>query len=79
MFLGQPVFEHVGSKAVRKVLEEFQPKLGLHGHIHESAGTSRIGKTTCVNPGSEHIEGIMHGYLLTLTSDKVDYQPITGG
>jgi len=79
MFLGQPVFEHVGSKAVRKVLEEFQPKLGLHGHIHESAGTCRIGKTTCVNPGSEYIEGIMHGYLLTLTPDKVDYQPIMGG
>ncbi len=79
LFLGQPVFDHVGSKAVRKVIEQFQPRMGLHGHIHESAGICTIGKTTCVNPGSEYTEGIMHGYLLTLTPDKIDYQPIMGG
>ncbi len=79
MFMGQPVYVHVGSKAVRKVFEEFQPKMGLHGHIHESQGICKIGKTICLNPGSEYLEGIMHGYLLTLTPEGVDYQPIVGG
>jgi Icc-related predicted phosphoesterase len=76
---GQPVMEHVGSKAVRKVLKEYQPKLGLHGHIHESAGFYKLGRTLCINPGSEYVEGIMHGYFLKLTSKDVDYHPIMGG
>jgi Icc-related predicted phosphoesterase len=79
LFMGQPIFEHVGSKAVRNVFEDIQPKLGLHGHIHESAGQCKIGKTLCVNAGSEYVEGIMHGCLITLTEEKVDYQPIIGG
>ena len=78
-FIGQPVYEHVGSKSVRKVLQEYQPLLGLHGHIHESASKCNIGRTICVNPGSEYNEGIMHGYLVTLTPSKVDFQPVIGG
>jgi Icc-related predicted phosphoesterase len=76
---GQPVMEHVGSKAVRKVLKEYQPKLALHGHIHESAGFYKLGRTLCINPGSEYVEGIMHGYFLKLTPESVDYHPIMGG
>jgi hypothetical protein len=77
--MGQPLTEHVGSKAVRKVLEEYQPKLSLHGHIHESAGVCNIKRTECINPGSQYVEGIMHGCLLTLTPDKIDHQLIAGG
>jgi Icc-related predicted phosphoesterase len=79
LLTGQPIYEHVGSMAVRKVLEEFQPKLGLHGHIHESAGICKIGRTVCVNPGSEYLEGTMHGYLLKLTPERMDQQPLIGG
>ena len=79
LLTGQPEFEHVGSKSVRKVIEEFQPKMGLHGHIHESAGICKIGRTVCVNPGSEYLEGTMHGYLLKLTPEGLDQQPLIGG
>ena len=79
LLTGQPEYEHVGSKAVRKVIEEFQPKMGLHGHIHESAGICKIGRTVCVNPGSEYLEGTMHGYLLKLTPEGLDQQPLIGG
>ena len=79
IFMGQPEYEHVGSKAVRKVIEEFQPKMGLHGHIHEAAGICKIGKTVCANPGSEYLEGTMHAYLLTLTREGIDQQPLIGG
>ena len=78
-FMGQPIMDHVGSTAVRKVLEEFQPKLALHGHIHESPGVCNLKKTMCVNPGSEYVEGIMHGCLVTLKPDGVEYQLLTGG
>jgi uncharacterized protein len=31
---GQPVQVPVGSRAVRQAIEEFQPLISLHGHIH---------------------------------------------
>ena len=45
---------HVGSIAVRRFIEERQPLLTLHGHVHESARLTgiwkiRIGRTTCIN------------------------------
>ena len=45
--------EHVGSKAVAEAIKKYQPFLGLHGHIHESRAAQKIGRTFCVNPGSE--------------------------
>lgn len=45
--------EHVGSKAVRAVVEKFQPDALLCSHIHESGGsTDTLGKTTIANIGS---------------------------
>lgn len=61
---GQVNYIHAGSKAVRKAIEEYQPQIGLHGHIHESPGMERIGSTTIVNPGSEYGEGILRGYII---------------
>ncbi len=43
--------EHVGSRAVRKVIDDFKPKLALFGHIHEARGVEK-NETTFVNPGS---------------------------
>ncbi|MFX1520672.1 MAG: metallophosphoesterase [Promethearchaeota archaeon] len=60
----------VGSKAVRTAIEKYQPLLGLHGHIHESKGTFKIGKTLCINPGSEYSEGILRGFLCDLDYKK---------
>jgi Icc-related predicted phosphoesterase len=61
----------MGSKAVRKMIEKYKPLLGLHGHIHESAGFRRFGRTLCVNPGSEYAEGVLRGYLVFLSGEKV--------
>ena len=46
----------IGSRAIRAFVENYQPYLTLHGHIHESSEISgtywdKIGKTTCINPG----------------------------
>jgi Icc-related predicted phosphoesterase len=59
-----------GSQAVRTVIEKYQPLLALHGHIHESRGTVKIGKTICINPGSAYGEGILHGALFELDKKK---------
>lgn len=69
----------VGSKSVREAIEKHQPLLGLHGHIHESKGAIKIGRTMCINPGSEYTEGILRGALITLNKDKIaSYQLISG-
>jgi len=54
----------VGSTAVRRLIEERQPLLSIHGHIHESGGERKIGATVCLNPGSEANHGILRGYLV---------------
>ncbi|MFW9967287.1 MAG: phosphoesterase [Candidatus Thorarchaeota archaeon] len=61
----------VGSKSVRAVIEKYQPLLGMHGHIHESVGYRKLGRTLCVNPGSEYREGILKGFLITIEDGQV--------
>lgn len=61
---------HVGSTSVRGLIEHYQPMLSLHGHIHESPGMSRIGRTVAINPGSEYMDGILKGAIVTLDPRK---------
>lgn len=71
--------EHVGSKAVAQKIMQYQPFLGLHGHIHESRAAQKLGRTFCVNPGSEYGEGILRGVLLTLADTKMKSYVFTSG
>jgi len=64
------VYIPAGSTAVRDAIEKYKPLLGLHGHIHESKGSSKIGKTLCINPGSAYTEGILRGFLCDLPYKK---------
>jgi uncharacterized protein len=77
---GMPAIAGVGSSAVRTSLERYQPMLGLHGHIHESRGEARIGRTLSINPGSEYSEGVLRGAILTLSEQKglKGYQLVAG-
>jgi len=70
---------HVGSRAVAKMIQKYQPLLGLHGHIHESRGVQKIGRTTIVNPGSEYSEGILKGVVIMLDKGKVQDYVFTSG
>jgi Icc-related predicted phosphoesterase len=63
---GEPEMIPVGSPAVREAILRYSPMLGLHGHIHESAGIVTLGETRIVNPGSEYAEGILRGALIDL-------------
>lgn len=68
---GSVIMVPVGSKAVKKMIEKYQPFLGLHGHIHEAAGSVKIGRTYCVNPGSEYAEGIVRAFLIEFKGDEL--------
>lgn len=51
---GVDVDSHIGSIAVRRFIEERQPRLTLHGHVHESARLTGawktcIGRTVCIS------------------------------
>ncbi len=69
----------VGSTALRKAIESAQPLLGLHGHIHEGRGTSRIGKTLCINPGSMYEQGTLLGAIVVLGKNKIENYVLTSG
>jgi Icc-related predicted phosphoesterase len=76
---GQPVLHGAGSTAVRAALERHRPLLGLHGHIHESQSAAHIGRTLCINPGSEYGEGVLRGCLLTIADGTVRSYQMTAG
>ena len=50
---------HVGSKSIRRFIEEFQPEIALSGHLHEHfKDEDKIKKSIIINPG--------YGKIITL-------------
>ena len=77
---GDMLMTSVGSRAVREAIEETQPILSLHGHVHESRGRVRLGRTACFNPGSDYQSGVLRGVLVRVSRKKglTDYTFTTG-
>ena len=68
-----------GSVAVREAVGRYQPLVALHGHIHESAGRFRLGRTQCFNPGSEYVQGTLNGWIVSLKGGELSgYQHTSG-
>ncbi|MFQ6094833.1 MAG: metallophosphoesterase [Candidatus Bathyarchaeia archaeon] len=58
---------HVGSRSVRRFIEERKPSAVFCGHIHEARGVDKIGETIVVNPGPAR-----HGcYALVSVNDEI--------
>jgi uncharacterized protein len=76
---GVPLEVPVGSTAVRQVLDDVQPLAGLHGHVHDSRGTYKLGRTLCINPGSDYQYGILRGALLAFKNGKLKGWSLTNG
>jgi len=66
--------EHVGSKAIKEFIKKEQPPLTLHGHIHEASQIGswkdKIGKTICLNPGSDHFNSKLNYIIIYLDNLK---------
>lgn len=81
LLAGGKALRPVGSRAVREAILEYQPLMSLHGHIHESKGFVRLGKTLAVNPGSAYEEGVLQAAVIELDPKKLrirNYQLVYG-
>jgi uncharacterized protein len=67
---GGAVMKPVGSVAVRDSINKHQPLLSVHGHIHESRGVKKMGRTLAINPGSVYGDGVLQGALIDLDIKK---------
>ena len=67
---GGAVMKPVGSTAVRAAILKYQPMLSVHGHIHESKGVKKLGRTLAMNPGSSYTDGVLQGAVLDLNEKK---------
>jgi uncharacterized protein len=76
---GQPVHYGAGSQAVADALANHQPTVGLHGHIHESRGATKYGRTPAFNPGSEYGEGVLRGLIVAIRGGEVLGHQFTSG
>ena len=68
-----------GSKSVREAIEKFQPLLSLHGHVHESRGVTILGKTICINAGTDYDQGLLRGALIDVGVDGEVSYTLTAG
>jgi Icc-related predicted phosphoesterase len=67
---GGAVMKPVGSTAVREAIQKYQPALSVHGHIHESRGIWKPGRTLSMNPGSSYNDGVLQGAVIELNEKK---------
>lgn len=77
--MGNQLTAPAGSTAVRAAIEAYQPLASLHGHIHESGGSVRIGRTVAINAGSEYGEGVLRGVLFTVGGGELRRVQATSG
>jgi Icc-related predicted phosphoesterase len=76
---GQLQMLPVGSTAVREVIERYQPLLGLHGHIHDCRAMKHIGRSMCINPGSDYQTTTLRGAIVQLAPHDVTAWSLTTG
>jgi Icc-related predicted phosphoesterase len=46
--------KHYGSKLIRRIINRYQPILGIGGHMHENQGKCKINRTTVINTGAAY-------------------------
>ncbi len=70
----------VGSNAIYNFFKKHQPKLSLHGHIHESPDVTKkwyakLGNTICIQPGQLHdLTYVLIDLSTDMKFDRVIYQ-----
>lgn len=62
-----PLDVHIGSVAIRRFIEKFQPALTFHGHVHESTRLTgewreNLGNTTMMNGAHDGLELAVIGF-----------------
>ena len=76
--IGGPPLINVGSKVIRESIEKWQPIVSLHGHIHEIHAKQNIGKTLCVNPGTDYKNGRLQGFFIQINDNGIiEFETLT--
>ncbi len=65
---------HIGSRSIRRFIEQYKPPLTLHGHIHESHHMTNeikdcIGDTTCINAGQSR--QVLHAVTIDMAGSEI--------
>jgi len=70
--------KHVGSKSVRKFIEDEKPAAVICGHIHEARGADRIGTSVIVNcgEGSKGYYAVLSAEAGTVTVENRQLAPV---
>ena len=58
---------HYGSLIAREMIEDYQPLVCIGGHMHDSFGKCKLGKTVCINAGF----GSYVNILMELKDNKI--------
>jgi Icc-related predicted phosphoesterase len=74
--IGFGSFFSIGSKSIKQAIQRYQPLLSLHGHVHQlvtisHSGCIKIGRTHCMNPGSEYYNNLLKGFLIELNNGDI--------
>ncbi len=83
---GNIEYVSIGSTSVRRIIEEYAPIVGVHGHVHEAMGIDYIraknGKDVpVINPGSVYSSGMLNGVIIEINekSRKLERYIFTKG
>lgn len=76
---GQEILIPVGATSFRDAIKDTQPLLTLHGHIHETRNSAKIGRSLAIDPGSEYSMGSLRGAIINLEPNRVLSHQFTTG
>ena len=64
---------HIGSRSLRKIVDERKPRLHVFGHVHEIIGKKKFGNVTLINiPSAMELKGLEINIEKTLSCEFVE-------
>jgi len=65
--------KHVGDEIIREFIERYQPRIAVCGHMHETQGVDKIGKTLVINVGYGRVGQFL---ILDIDGDNIKHKLI---
>jgi Icc-related predicted phosphoesterase len=63
--------KHVGDEINREFIEKYQPQVAVCGHMHETQGTDKIGKSLVINAGYGRVGQFL---ILDIKGGNIKYE-----
>jgi len=62
--------KHVGDQIIRDFIERYKPDLSICGHMHETQGYDKVGKSLVINAGYGRVGEYL---ILEIKDNKIKY------